>query len=190
MVTAGLRFVYDATVALDYGQFSLCGNPERSGDYMAHLEDALSGAGIAGDEYAVVVCSPHQNNFEMPLRVEVWDHRPPDDEAEWEEVFQCGLTVDDGGLRYQSPTLEETVFDLPEGNYSVLICGRGFVNHGWPGSTTPGDVWRIQMWPSDDRPAPSRIKIWQLAGRSMVHRPASTPDSPGESGGNARMERQ
>jgi hypothetical protein len=156
-------FAHDAVVRLDYGQFSLCGTPGRSGDYMVYLEDALRGERIAGDAYGVVVCSPHQNNFEMPLRVELWDRKPPDDQTEWEEIFQCGLVVDDGGLRYQSPPMDQTVFGVPIGNYSVLICGRGFVNHGWPGSITPGDVWRIQMWPSGDGPvpAPSRIKVWQ-----------------------------
>ena len=71
--------------------------------------------------------------------------------------------VNDGGLHYQSPTTEQTIFDVPAGNYSVLICGRGFINHGWPGSITPGDVWQIQMRPSADGPVPvpSRIKAWQ-----------------------------
>ncbi len=153
--------MHDAIVALDYGQFSLCGRPGWSDDYMAYLEAALEGEGIAGDDYGVVVCSPHQNNFEMPFRVEVWDGPPPDDQGEWEEIFHCGLMVNDVGLLYSSPTLAPTVFDLPAGAYSVLICGRGFVNHGWPGSTTPGDVWRVQLWPSADIPVPSRIKIWK-----------------------------
>ena len=161
MTTAGLRLAHDAVVWLDYGQFSLCGSFGRSGDYMGYLHDALAGEGIAGDAYAVVVCSPHQNNFEMPLRVEVWDREPPGDEADWEEIFLCGLVVDDGRLSYQSPIDSETVFEVPVGNYAVLICGRGFVNHGWPGSTRPGDVWRVQMWPSAEAPVPSRIKAWQ-----------------------------
>jgi hypothetical protein len=86
---------------------------------MVYLEDALAGERIAGDAYAVVVCSPHQNNFEMPFRVEVWDREPPEDEADWEEIFLCGLVVDDGGLSYQSPTMNETVFDVPVGTYAV-----------------------------------------------------------------------
>jgi len=161
VTTASPLLVHDAIVALDYGQFSLCGSLERSGDYMSLLEVALQGEGIAGDNDAVLVCSPHQNNFKMPLRVEVWDHSPPDDQADWEEVFRCGLVVDDGGLRYESPTLAGTIFDVPAGTYSLLICGRGFVSRGWPGSTTPGDAWRVQMWPSADRPVPSRVKVWQ-----------------------------
>ena len=165
VTTASPLLVHDAIVRLDYGQFSLCGSPGRSGDYMTYLEAAIGGERIAGDDYGVVVLSPHQNNFRMPFRVELWDRRPPDDQAEWEEIFHCGLVVDNGGLHYQSPTMDETVFDLPGGTYSLLICGRGFVNHGWPGSITPGDVWRVQMWPSTDRRVPSRVKIW--------HQPAS-----------------
>jgi hypothetical protein len=30
---------------------------------------------------------------------------------------------------------------------AVRITGRGFLNYGWPGSTTPGDEWRLQLWP-------------------------------------------
>jgi hypothetical protein len=146
---------------MDYGQFFLCGSYQESGDYMAYLEEALGGEGIAGNGSAVVVCSPHQNNFEMSFRVEVWDRRPPDDQSEWEEIFSCGLMVDDQSLRYESPTMPQVVFEVPDGTYSLLICGRGFVNHGWPGSTTPGDVWRLQLWPSVDRPVPARVKAWQ-----------------------------
>jgi hypothetical protein len=163
VTTAGPVLIHDAIVALDYGQFSLCGSPGRSGDYMAYLEEA-EGAGIAGDDYAVVVRSPHQNNFEMPLRVEVWESRPPSDETDWQEIFCCGLVVDAGGLLYQSPTVDETVFDVPAGSYSLLISGRGFVNRGWPGSTKPGDVWRIQMWPRAERTAAVRTKMWQPPG--------------------------
>lgn len=153
--------VHDAIVALDYGQFSLCGSYGPSADYQTYLEQALHGDRIAGNRHAVIVCSPHQNNFEMPLRVEVWDRPPPDDHEGWEEIFQCELLVDDGGLRYQSPTLDQAVFDVPAGGYTLLICGRGFVNHGWPGSIVPGDSWRIQMWPSTDDLPPSRLKAWQ-----------------------------
>ncbi|MEV8516038.1 hypothetical protein [Dactylosporangium sp. NPDC051484] len=159
-MTAILLQVDDRIVTLDYGQFCLVGTAGQSGDYMAYLETAIAGAGIAGDDYAVVVCSPHQNNFEMPLRVEVWDGPPPNDQAEWDEVFRCGLVVGNEGLYYQSTIAQEVVFDVPASTYSVLICGRGFVNRGWPGSVTPGDVWRVQMWPSNDRPIPARVKIW------------------------------
>lgn len=45
------------------------------------VDEAVTGPGIAstpGNEY-VVVRSPHQNNFAMPLRVEVWPGEPVDD---------------------------------------------------------------------------------------------------------------
>lgn len=32
----------------------------------------------------------------------------------------------------------------PPGCYNTRIAGREFVTCGWPGSTTPGDQWRIQ----------------------------------------------
>jgi hypothetical protein len=45
------------------------------------VDEAVAGPGIAstpGSEH-VVVHSPHQNNFAMPLRVEVWPGEPPQD---------------------------------------------------------------------------------------------------------------
>ncbi|HEU4423210.1 MAG TPA: hypothetical protein VFR67_11810, partial [Pilimelia sp.] len=128
---------------------------------MQALEAALAGGGIAGNGRFVLICSPHQNNFEMPFRVEVWDTRPPDDLAGWDKVFESTLIVDQGNLWYQSPTLEGTNFHVPNGRYAVRVCGRGFVNRGWPGSTTPGDAWRTQLWPSADTTGSRRIKAWQ-----------------------------
>ncbi|WP_432976541.1 hypothetical protein [Dactylosporangium sp. CA-233914] len=106
----------------------------------------------------MVVLSPHQNNFHMPLRVECWHRRPPDDTDQWEEVTECAFTVEAGELRYESPALDTTACAVPDGQYAVRICGRGFVNRGWPGSTKPGDVWRIQLWPASDEVADRRIK--------------------------------
>ncbi|MET8464811.1 hypothetical protein [Micromonospora zamorensis] len=40
-------------------------------------EGATDGSGIAADDNGGVVISPHQNNFEMPFRLEVWDDPPP-----------------------------------------------------------------------------------------------------------------
>jgi hypothetical protein len=47
----------------------------------------------------VVVVSPHQNNFAMPLRVEVWPAEPPDDLDDWQEAFLTGLLIGPGGAR-------------------------------------------------------------------------------------------
>ena len=88
------------------------------------------------------------------------DRRPVDDLGEWDEVFSTGMVID-AGLGYQSPVDHDVTFDVPPGCYALLICGRGFVNRGWPGSTTPGDRWRIQLWPAVEPPPPARIKRWQ-----------------------------
>ncbi|MFF5225114.1 hypothetical protein [Dactylosporangium sp. NPDC000521] len=164
MTTANLLRVHDRIVTMDHGQFCLVGIPGGSGDYMTYLEAALI-EGIAGDDHAVVVCPPHQNNFEMPLRVELWSGPPADDQAAWQEVFRCCLTVGEDGMYYQSSAAEEVTFDVPGGTYTMSICGRGFVNRGWPGTTTPGDLWRIQMWRSIAMSPPARVKAWQPEAR-------------------------
>ncbi|MBQ1038775.1 hypothetical protein [Micromonospora sp. C81] len=155
------RRVEERTLRLDYGQFCLYGNPSPDADYMTLLEQAINGSGIAADDTGVVVISPHQNNFEMPFRLEVWDDPPPDDREDWEEAFEASLLVVDDVLQYFSPTDTVVTFEVPSGRYAARISGRGFVNRGWPGSTTPGDRWRVQLWsPAGDFPA-RRLKQWR-----------------------------
>jgi hypothetical protein len=160
------HLAYDLTVRLDYGQFCLWGGASDEGDldYMALLDQAIAGPGIAGDGHSVVVLSPHQNNFDMAMRVEVWRDRPPEDGDGWEEVAEAGLAVRGGVLRYASPTVADAECPVPDGGYAVRICGRGFVNRGWPGSTTPGDVWRVQLWPAPPDPTCRRLKAWAPPG--------------------------
>jgi hypothetical protein len=157
--------VFDLTVALDYGQFSLTGTYRALGDAadpVRLVEQAINGDGIAGTDgnEGVVVLSPHQNNFAMRLRVEVWPAEPPSDLDSWQEAFLTGLVVGPQGLVYSSPTLEEVSIPVPPGGYGVRITGRGFVNRGWPGSTTPGDEWRLQFWPASGPVRRGRLRAW------------------------------
>ena len=96
--------VVDLTVALEYAIFHLSGDPlpdAAAGAVDRVADEAVAGPGIAstpGNEY-VVVCSPHQNNFAMLLRVEVWPGEPADDLDEWQEAFLTGAIIPvDGGL--------------------------------------------------------------------------------------------
>ncbi|MEH1056874.1 hypothetical protein V6U89_16915 [Micromonospora sp. CPCC 206171] len=161
MQTPAPVVMYDTEVALDYGRFSLCGARWDGSDLMDLLHLAQIGSRIASDESTVVVCVPHQNNFSMPLRVEVWAEPPPRDFGAWQEIFECGPEVDGGVLWYGSPTMENRPYEVPDGRYGVPICGRGFVNRGWPGSTTPGDDWRVQLWPSRRRLPDRQIRAWE-----------------------------
>jgi hypothetical protein len=155
---------YDLVVALDYGQFGLCGNPSPLADPIGLLERATAGSGIASDDYGLLVCSPHQNNFRMPLAVELCRDEPVADSDDWEEVFESVLTVRGGELRYDSPTMEGATCRIPDGRYAVRISGRGFLNRGWPGSTTPPDEWRVQLWPSGRMAVDVTVKSWSPGG--------------------------
>lgn len=156
--------VYDLVVRLDYGQFGIYGGYRPGIDNMDLLTQAITGSGIASYECGVIVISPHQNNFRMPLRIEIWDGRPPDDRDSWEEVAESTLSVEGGELRYESPANDGTAScAVPDGRYAVRICGRGFVNRGWPGSTEPGDSWRVQLWPAVIEILDQRIKEWHPA---------------------------
>jgi hypothetical protein len=158
---AVLSWSEDLVVALDYGQFYLHTDEEDPELAVDLLDVAQASDGIAQRAGLVVVVSPHQNNFAMPLRIEVWTAEPDGDLDEWEEAFETHIDVGDEGLTYESPTLDLTPIAVPPGSYHALITGRGFVAHGWPGSTEPGDSWRIRVWPS---PGPSRARRLRTSG--------------------------
>jgi hypothetical protein len=157
-------------VGLDYGQFDLSGY-----DYLGEVPDfqeidvlhaALEGSGIAQHGDYLVILSPHQTNLEMSLAIEIWDEQPAGedaDEADWPEAFEANLNIGRNGLRYSSPTIDAVTFSPPPGAYRALITGRGFVAHGWPGSSTPGDNWRIQLWSADPASAipARRLRDWK-----------------------------
>jgi hypothetical protein len=167
MAESKILVAQDHLVALDHGHFYLeyggAGIDDETIDYYALLEQSFDSGGIAHSPGCVVVLSPHQNNFEMPLRVEVWDGPPPDDIAEWPEAFETHLDVNEEGLTYHSPVWDAVDLPVPPGGYHALITGRGFVAHGWPGSTTPGDSWRIRLWPSTGPDATRRLSAWGQA---------------------------
>src|SRR6476659_5473074 len=100
MAGTGPYLVHDLIVSLNYGQFGISGGYRSGIDYMDLLTKAQSGTGIASYECGLVVLSPHQNNFRMPLRIEVWHRRSPDDLDSWQEVAESTLTVEGGELRY------------------------------------------------------------------------------------------
>jgi hypothetical protein len=158
--------VLELTVALDYGQFYLVGrrvqHPSDADLTLQLLDTAIDGPGIAssGSNEVVVVLSPHQNNFAMRLRVERWAAQPPDDLEDWQEAFLTGRLVGQEGLAYESPTMEGATIPVPPGRYAARIAGRGFVNRGWPGSTTPGDAWRVQLWPASGPIPARRLRSW------------------------------
>lgn len=154
-------------VALDYGQFYLNtadNDPELP---VTLLEQAQDGDGIAQTDGLVVVESPHQNNFAMPLTVEVWDAQPADDLDQWQEAFEAHLDVTDK-LVYESPTVDVSEIDVPPGSYHALITGRGFVAHGWPGDTEPGDEWRVRLWPSTGPETARRLRAFSEPDNETV----------------------
>jgi hypothetical protein len=83
-MSAGASPVSEVTLELsmDYGQFCIdggLGDPDGEVDL---LERALSERPFASDGVAMVVSSPYQNNFRMPVTVQVWGVRPSGDRDE------------------------------------------------------------------------------------------------------------
>ncbi|MEV4125289.1 hypothetical protein [Nocardia sp. NPDC049707] len=136
---------------MDYGQFCIDGGLGDPDIELDLLDQAWARRPCAGDGTVLLVLSPHQNNFEMSITVQVWDDRPPNDRDDWQQVCEGRLRVDSEGALSISSPLGSWVdaCPVPPGDYLIEVGGRGFVNYGWPGTTTPGDIWRIRLWPDD-----------------------------------------
>ena len=149
-------------MGLDYGSFTLRGADFDDAEDTTPLLDRILGSPdevAAADGRVLLVASPHQNNFALELTVELWDEEPPSDIEAWQQVVRSSIQVDDR-LLYESPTMEGAWFHVPSGSYSVLVSGRGFVARGWPGSTTSGDVWRVQLWPGEVTASVVTLATW------------------------------
>lgn len=123
------------------------------------VDDSID-AGIGQDGALTVVFSPHQNNFAMRLDVQLWAAPPPDDITAWQEAFEATLDVGERGLIYSNVHDARQEIPVPPGRYLARITGRGFVAVGWPGSTEPGDQWRIQLFPTPELLPPRRLAAW------------------------------
>ena len=129
---------------MDYGQFYLFGGGEGDPEL---VEKAIEDGSIANDGRNIVVLSPHQNNFDMKIKVELWGDRQDADRDQWQFVSDQTIRISDSGiLNISSVGTKEIGFPLSPGTYHVEISGRGFKNVGWPGNTKPGDAWRVRLW--------------------------------------------
>jgi hypothetical protein len=151
--------VHEAVVAMDYHQLVFSGRDHGTEgvDLAALLDQAYAGQRIAGQGDVLLILSPHQSNFAMPLRIELWQQPPPADLDGWQEVFEAPLDITDAGLTYESPTMTDRWWNVPEGHYVARISGRGFVAHAWTGS---GESWLVQLWPGTAEVEPRRLRAW------------------------------
>jgi hypothetical protein len=153
---------WDLTVGLDRGWFQLLTDDPYTPSQtdQARLRDkAAAGSGIAQHWGLITVRSPHDANYQMKLTVEVLSDHPDDDLSEWQEAFDSDLVVGRNGLVYESHTLSSFVVPVPPGSYHSLITADGFSTHE-RASTTPGDRWRIRLWPCTQGHEARRLKAW------------------------------
>jgi hypothetical protein len=113
---------YDEMAGLDYREI------QDEGVWQIPVEYSFSGM--------LVVLSPHQANFQMPLRVEVRDRPPPDDLADWPEAFEAHLEVDPRSLHYSSTTEGSTGWAYHPVDTKRLSQGAGSSHTATPGSPT------------------------------------------------------
>lgn len=141
---------YSLRVAVDGAQFLVRGSELEDNFDDVLLSRATQAPPSHSDTVSMLVPTPHQNNFDTAVDVEVWDQRPEDDRAQWGQVSEGPVTVDSSEvLQIDSPMSNPATCAVPAGRYVVEVSGRGFITYGWPGSTEPGDVWRLRLWPDD-----------------------------------------
>jgi hypothetical protein len=160
VVRVVLGEVVDLRVSYDYGQLSLQVEGTEDEDYSAVVDRAVGAGGIARSATDVVVLSPHQWNPDTKLTVELVGPDVDDDLSDWDEAFEVGLDIGPGGVWYGSaPDGPQVRCDIAPGRYRVLITGRGFTTHGWPGPD-PADEWRLRFASTDHVVAPRRLAEW------------------------------
>src|ERR1700722_3144073 len=148
LVVASRVWVEERIVRQDYGQFSLSGFYDQEEvpefDEMDVLHAALEGDGIAQHGDYLVILSPHQTNFEMPLAIEVWDEQPAGEEAdevEWPEAFEADLNIGlTGSLCYSSPTMDAVAVQYASLTPDGRRCYRLDVQHP-AGASIRADVF-------------------------------------------------
>ena len=120
--------------------------------------------GIAQGRYTTIVVTPHRDNNDMDLRVELHDGPPPDDLADWQEVFEAaGVAAGPGGMWYHTPTMDSTPLPIPAGTYKIRISGRDFFRPEWSEENDTlhyDDKYRFQLWPDAASSEPVRLKRW------------------------------
>ncbi|UQX88358.1 hypothetical protein M6D93_19060 [Jatrophihabitans telluris] len=161
MDTATLVSAWDLLVGMNQGHFMLYTDEPHTVDPREKsriVQAAVSGTGIAQHFGTVVVTSPHQKNYAMGLRVEVFDAHPDDDLDDWQEAFELDLPVKTSGLIYDSPGMSSFKIPVRPGEQHLLITGLGFSDHDRPSAETPGDRWRIRLWPCEEHHQSTRLK--------------------------------
>lgn len=135
-------------IVIDHGHFEVfdpLALPPEGTDLLALAEAAPPS--FSADGMAVIL-SPHQNNFDTSVTIEFWSARPDDDRDRWEQISENVLRVESATLVIGSPGYDELEATAAPDTYILEVSGRGFVGYGWPGSTDPGDEWRLRLWPA------------------------------------------
>lgn len=141
--TPGLVHGTDLTMVMDHSQFYVHGGGADS--VYELVETALHGDKWASNGRSIVVVTPVEYNFDMPVRIEVWNAPPPVDLADWAIHITAELEVSSNMLQLESTSGEPRSTPIPNGHYFVEIAGRNF-----PSQLSPeqNEQWRIRLWPN------------------------------------------
>jgi hypothetical protein len=152
----------DVEVQIDHGQVYVYGvapDPESEAVLKA-LDDAHQTRRFVGVADGLVdVLTPVQWNLNAPMRIEVWETEPPNDDDNWDQVVDVDLDVPDGRLYFEaSGGWNPLTFDVPTGRYRARVSSRGYTEarEGAEGL----DSYRFRLWPREQEAAPQLRKAW------------------------------
>lgn len=153
-------------VRIDYWQLYIFDEASPGADLAGEaaqraLDDAdESGRRVGTADGLIDVIAGVQWNFNAPMRVELWDHEPTDDDANWDHVVDIDLDAPSGHLVFQESGAgyDPTPCEVPPGNYRARVAGRGY---GLSNPCGGGlDDYRVQLWARRDPAEPALRKAW------------------------------
>lgn len=138
-------------IRMDFSQFYLRGVKDWDRDvWLLERANEAPPSANTEDGHVIVVSSPHQWSFQMPINIETLDDEPERDRDDWDQVSENRLVVGpDGVLQIDSPLTSYATCHVDTGSYIAEISGRGFFRDRRMLGSTDGivDMWRVRLWP-------------------------------------------
>jgi hypothetical protein len=141
-------------VSIDYGQVYIfdptTGDTPGSDAMDLVMDEAINTATYIGSRGGFIdLMTPIQFNTNAPMRVELWEQAPPDDDINFDHVVDVDLDVPSGrllfeqsGETYDPEYCVETT--IPPARYRVRVAGRGYEHNKSQGGGL--DSYRLQLW--------------------------------------------
>lgn len=153
-------WVRQLEISADHGQFYIYSSlPALEDEFDSPFLNALADAhgtrrfiGADGSGGLIDVMTPSQWNWNVPMRVELWDAEPPTDADGWDHEVDVDFVVDAGfpqvWFEASGGYAAAGAVEIPPGEYRVRISGSGY-DASWAAhieTRTGHESFRMQLW--------------------------------------------